>query len=151
MTRPPHLLRDPTHLEVDHAVFSRYDPLVVPGLLQTEEYATALIGADRPELVAARMERQRLLHRRGFEFYIHEHALRMPVGGNRVMNEQLLKLVLIADQPKITILVLPAMLGVHAVFGGAFVLFSYSGHRPLVYLPSAGLFLEDKDRVGWYQ
>jgi transcriptional regulator with XRE-family HTH domain len=136
---------------------SSYDPLVVPGMLQTEEYATALIGGEDllPEnarnRVAARMERQRLLHRRGFEFFIHQQALRLPVGGNRVMNEQLLKLVLVSEQPKITIRVVPTALGERTVFGGEFVLFRHSGHRPLVYVPSVGLFLEERDRVARYK
>jgi transcriptional regulator with XRE-family HTH domain len=68
---------------------SSYDPIVVPGLLQTEEYAAALIGAEGLDLaealnrVKARMERQLLVHRRGFEFFVHEvrhEALDVRVG-----------------------------------------------------------------------
>jgi transcriptional regulator with XRE-family HTH domain len=88
-------------------------PIVVPGLLQTEEYATALISQDKSEpnitnfQVRVRMVRQHRLQDRPFEFFIHEQALRLPVGGNRAMNEQMLKLLLIADQPLITIRVVP--------------------------------------------
>jgi transcriptional regulator with XRE-family HTH domain len=129
---------------------SSYDPLVVPGLLQTEDYATALFGA---KYAGMRMERQRLLNRRGFEFFVHEQALRLPVGSNRVMNEQMLKLVLLAAQPRITIRVVPAAPGEYAMFGGEFVLFRYSGSRPLVFVAihPAGLFLEDHDYVTQYQ
>jgi transcriptional regulator with XRE-family HTH domain len=136
-----------------------YDPLVVPGLLQTEDYAKALIsneglraGVTR-HLVNVRMERQHLLHSREFEFFIHEQALRLRVGGNRVMNEQMLKLVLLAEQPKITIRVVPAARGERGVFGGYFVLFRYARHNPLVYLGvlPAGLFLEDPDYVAGYE
>jgi len=136
---------------------SSYHPLVVPGLLQTEEYATALISAERlaPGLtqvgVQARMERQRVLPRHDFEFFIHEYALRLPVGGDRVMNEQLLKLVLLAEQPRLTIRVAPAVLGAQSVFGGSFELFRYAQHRPLIHLDSVGLFLEDPDQVATYQ
>jgi transcriptional regulator with XRE-family HTH domain len=136
------------------AAFSAsYDPLVVPGLLQTEDYATALIGPEKPWLVHVRMERQRLLNQRGFEFFIHEQALRLPVGGNRVMNEQLLKLVLLTDHPKITIRVLPTSLGADAALGGSFVIFRFDGHEPLVYVEHqfVGLFLEEHKYVSQYR
>ena len=97
------------------------------------------------------MARQRLLHLRGFEFYIHEQALRLPVGGNQVMNEQMLKLALIADLPKITIRVVPIALGERGMFGETFVLFRYRTSSALVYLDTAGLFLEDHDLVTKYQ
>jgi Domain of unknown function (DUF5753) len=121
-----------------------YDPLVVPGLLQTQEYAAALIGPDEPWLVILRMERQRALQSRPFEFFIHEQALRLPVGGNQLMNEQLLKLVLIAEQPTISIRVVPIALGARSMFGGEFVMFRHDLHDPLVYLDQevAGLFLD---------
>jgi transcriptional regulator with XRE-family HTH domain len=130
------------------AFSSSYDPLVVPGLLQTEEYANALIGEGFGRM---RTDRQRLMARRGFEFFIHEQALRLPVGGNAVMSEQMLKLALIADQPKITIRVVPIALGERGAFGGEFVMFRYTGSSPLVYLESAGLFVEDHDFVAKYR
>ncbi|HEV8556932.1 MAG TPA: helix-turn-helix transcriptional regulator [Actinophytocola sp.] len=133
------------------AQFSQsYDPLVVPGLLQTEDYATALIG---PKFTPMRMERQRLVHRRGFQFYIHEQALRLPVGGNRVMNEQMLKLALMCDQPMITIRVVPTALGERGSLGGSFVLFRYTTSGPLLYLENqfVGFFVEDHDHVSRYQ
>lgn len=128
---------------------SSYDPLVVPGLLQTQEYASALIGAEVPALIDMRMERQLVLHNRPFEFFVHEQALRLPVGGNRVMNEQLLKLVLITDQPMISLRVVPTALGAYSMFGGEFVLFRYDRHAPLVYLDHevAGLFLDGEEHV----
>ena len=134
-----------------------YSPLAVPGLLQTEEYATQIIGAAGLEpaftryWVGMRMERQLALHSREFAFYIHEFALRLPVGNNRVMNEQLLKLVLLAEQPQLTVQVVPAALGARSVFGGEFVLFRNDAHRPLVCLSPVGLFLEDRKQVAAYQ
>lgn len=124
---------------------SSYSALIVPGLLQTEEYAAAFMGPSRMRLVSVRMERQRLLGRRPFEFFLHEQALRLPVGGNRVMNEQLLKLVLVAEQPNITVRVVPAALGARSVFGTDFVLFRYLNHPSLVYLEhlSLAFFVDD--------
>ena len=137
---------------------SSYDSLVVPGLLQTRDYATALIGREHLEpqvaqfRVGVRMVRQELLHSRGFEFFIHEQALRLPVGGNRVMNEQMLKLVLIANQPRITIRVIPVAAGERAFFGPSFLFFRYTGGGPLVYQDGvpAGLFVEDRGYVAGY-
>lgn len=134
-----------------------YDPLVVPGLLQTQEYATALMSAAglEPLLVRywaeARMERQHVLHSRRFEFFIHEQALRLPVGGNRLMNEQLLRLVLVADQSRVAIRVVPTRLGARSVFGGEFVQFRFAEHRPLVFVEPVGLYLEDPDQVAAFQ
>jgi hypothetical protein len=129
----------------------------VPGLLQTEEYATELIGTERLEAAVARcrvvmrMERQRALHNRPFEFYVHEQALRLPVGDDRVMNEQLLKLVLLAEQPNLSVRVVPAALGARSLFGHEFVLFHYAAHKPLVFLPTVGLYLEGREHVSKHQ
>jgi hypothetical protein len=114
-----------------------------------------LISRERLELnlakfrVRVRMVRQELLHSRGFEFFIHEQALRLPVGGNRVMNEQMLKLVLLADQPQVSIRVVPTRLGENGYFGPSFVFFRYTGGGPLVYQDGipANLFIEDRDYV----
>jgi hypothetical protein len=76
-----------------------FEPCLVPGLLQTEEYARAVVSAgglyrsDRvEELVNLRMSRQRLLHRENLPecvFVIDESALHRPVGGPVVINRQL--------------------------------------------------------------
>jgi transcriptional regulator with XRE-family HTH domain len=134
-----------------------YDPLVVPGLLQTEDYAATLIGTEglEPDLarhwVHVRMERQRVLHSRPYSFFVHEQALRLPVGNPSVMNEQLLKLVLLAEQPHLTIRVVPAALGARSMLGGPFVVLYYSSHDPLVYLDSPGIYLEGSAHVAKYE
>jgi transcriptional regulator with XRE-family HTH domain len=134
-----------------------YDPIVVPGLLQTEEYASELIGTEGLDpgiarhRVLMRMERQRALHSRPFEFFVHEQAVRLPVGNSNVMNEQLLKLVLLAEQSQLSIRVVPAVLGARSVFEGEFVLFRYGGHEPLVYLDSPSIYLEGVTHVARYE
>ena len=133
-------------------------PLVVHGLLQTQEYATALLAQARLEpkvakfMVGVRMMRQEMLHSRPFEFFIHEQALRLRVGDNQVMNEQMLKLVLLANQPRITIRVIPMAVGERGMFGSSFELFRYTGGGPLVYLEvkPEGLFVEDRSYVANY-
>lgn len=136
-----------------------YQPLVVPGLLQTFDYAMALIGPRQSDLAMARhhveirMERQQILHDRQLGFFIHEQALRLLVGDSRVMNEQLLKLVLIADHPWLSIRVVPASAGARSMHGGQFVLYRFPAAQPLVYLENGplGLFLEASEYVAWYQ
>jgi hypothetical protein len=150
---PGYWLSNRAHTLIFHestaASSTSYDPIVVPGLLQTQEYATALIGPDQWWLVTIRMERQLALQNRSFEFFIHEQALRLPVGDNQVMNEQLLKLALVAGQPNISIRVVPAALGARSVHGGSFVLFRYDLHDPLVYLEHRfmGFFLDGEEHV----
>jgi len=144
--------------ESQAAAHQQYEPLVVPGLLQTEEYARALIDPRLGQLEGAsrvdvRMRRQRILHdeMRPIEaaFYIHEQVLHLPVGGNRVMNEQLLQLMLLTGRPNLSIRIVPSTLGAHSFFGGPFVVFYYREHRPLVYQENgvSGLFIEDIEAV----
>jgi hypothetical protein len=84
---------------------------------------------------------------------VHEHALRLRVGSQNAMREQLLKLLFIAALPHVTLRVLPAAAEEQASFGGPFRLFEYREHNPLVYLdqPWTGLFLEDREFVTNYR
>jgi transcriptional regulator with XRE-family HTH domain len=140
-----------------------YEPMLIPGLLQTPRYARARIartpGWPQETVEAAirvREERQQVLHRAQpgqFIFYVHEHALRLRVGNQNAMHDQLLKLVLMAALPNVTLRVLPAAAGEQASFGGPFYLFEYREHNPLVYLDhvETGLFLEDPEFVAAYR
>jgi hypothetical protein len=140
-----------------------YEPNVVPGLLQTEQYAAALIrAADVSDEVfsaslGARMERQALLGRRDPVeniFFIHERALRMPVGDASIMNEQLLHLVFSTARPRIGIRVVPMSAGAQSACMNTFLLFDYrKEHRPLVYLESwtGALFLDGDRDIASYR
>lgn len=133
-----------------------YEPHLVPGLLQTENYARALFPlyniTDHVEFVVhARMERQKIMYRSKparFDFYLHEHVLRHVVGDSAIMQEQLLALMLLEGQPNVTIRVVPES----SIFGGAFRLFQFKKHRSLVYLDTyvGGMFLEDREYVSGY-
>jgi transcriptional regulator with XRE-family HTH domain len=139
-----------------------YEPLLIPGLLQTEDYARARLmraamSEDEVEaLVRTRMERQQVLQRPRpglFVFYVHEQALRLQVGSRAVMHEQLLHLVIMAGLPHVRLRVIPARVGDQAVLGGPFCLFEFREHRPLVLLDGVaiGIFLEDADFVSEYR
>src|ERR1044072_3293528 len=94
-----------------------YEPLLIPGLLQTERYARAMIGrqswlsmAEIEAGVHLRMDRHRILSRRDcrFIFYIHEHALKLEVGSAAVMYEQMVALTLAAALPNVEVRLVPA-------------------------------------------
>ncbi|WP_433439908.1 helix-turn-helix domain-containing protein [Nonomuraea sp. CA-141351] len=94
-----------------------WEPLIVPGLLQTEEYARAVLSGDvgaTPEQVEehviARMERQSILQRPKppmLWIVIDEAVLHRPIGSPTVMSAQLTRLVEAGQAPRITIQVLP--------------------------------------------
>lgn len=115
-----------------------FELAVVPGLLQTADYARALNKAGPAEIdndeveerVKVRATRQQILERsdptRLFAV-IDEAALRRPVGSPEVMHAQLKHLVEIAAHPKITVQVLPFSAGPHPGTGGPFTILSFPG------------------------
>lgn len=136
-----------------------WEPLVVPGLLQTDQYARAVFEAHRPgdseneERVLARRTRQALLGRPDapvLDVLIHETALRLPVGGKDVMRAQIRFLIEAAERPDITLRVAPTEIGAHAGLGGAFVIFDFDQADSFAYAenPAVGnIYEESLDRV----
>jgi hypothetical protein len=141
-----------------------YEPLAVHGLLQTPSYARAHITAVECDIceerlaaaVRTRMERQRILSLRNparFTYYIHEQALRLRVGTDEIMAEQLLHIVLTAALENVTVRIVPSATGERSIFGGAFRLMEFDEYRPMVYLDHihvGGLIIEDRDHVRSY-
>jgi transcriptional regulator with XRE-family HTH domain len=93
-----------------------YHPMLVPGILQTEDYIRALFDDEQPrhatteDAVAFRLDRQRILTGESaptVHAVIHEAALRMHYGGPRIMRGQLLHLVELASLPNVTIQIFP--------------------------------------------
>ncbi|MGH3824920.1 MAG: helix-turn-helix domain-containing protein [Pseudonocardiaceae bacterium] len=162
-TRLPQQLRTLINHENKAVTISDFQPMVVPGLLQTAEYARALIvetgNAPPGEIdgrVAARLARQSLFTRErpaAFTYYLHEFALRLPVGGPVVMTEQLAHLRRISARSYLSLRVLPAALGGHAGIAGAFTLMEFAEFKPVVYLDSetACLFLERPEEIAAYR
>jgi len=137
-----------------------FEPMVVPGLLQTEAYARAILstrvgvtGEDLDEAVAARMDRQRILDREQppeLWVILDEAVLRRPVGGPEVIREQLAYLTGAARRPHIVIQVVPFTAGAHeGMRGGAFVLAEFDGASALAYqdAASSGQIIEDAAEV----
>jgi transcriptional regulator with XRE-family HTH domain len=112
-----------------------FDPLVVTGLLQTREYAEAVITAAEWEAdpaqiarwVQLRMDRQTLLHQESppqLRVIIDEFVLRREVGGPDVLRDQLSHLLATAELPHVDLRVLPASIGAHAGPSGYFLVFT---------------------------
>jgi len=115
-----------------------YEAQVVPGLLQTAEYASAVTQADGVfddpsvlgQRVAVRMARQVVLTRDPppkLWAILDEAVLRRPVGGKDVLRRQLLRLVEAADRPTITLQVLPFSVGAHRALAGSFIVLEFAG------------------------
>ena len=110
--------------------------LVVPGLLQTEDYARALMGvhgmrAEKTErFVGSRRVRQQLLDRADppeLSFVVDESVLLRTIGGGVVMRAQLERLLELARRPNVAIRVVPLALGAHVGLRGPFVLLTFAG------------------------
>ena len=142
-----------------------YEQHVVPGLLQSEEYAIALIrGARRDDTereieqrVRVRMQRQALLIQDDpidLRVVLDEAVLSRPVGGELVMLDQLKKLIEAARLPNVTLQILPFAAGAHAGMDGSFVIleFEEEGDADVVFIDNAtgGLFLEKAEELSKY-
>lgn len=140
-----------------------FEPLLIPGLLQTRDYAAEVVrgiittGPDDVEpRVRARITRQTLLSRPStpdMVFFINESALRYQVGSPEIMNEQLLHLVFATSQPHIKVLVIPVSIGPHAGMRGPFALMHYHDRRPVVWLEGEAMstLVEDAEVVNTYR
>ncbi|MGW4499290.1 helix-turn-helix domain-containing protein [Micromonospora sp. NPDC004336] len=137
-----------------------FEPCLVPGLLQTEEYARAVISAGGlhppatvDELVAIRLERQDLLRQATppqTVFLLDEPAVRRPVGGPAVLDAQLGRLLEAAELPHVRLHVVPLGVGQHVGLGGGFVLAELADGERAVYLENAarGHVVNDPETVG---
>ena len=152
-------------LEAAASSLRAYEPQVVPGLLQTEDYAKAMIRAARPDITAKEVE-QRVRVRLGRQSLLSqddpidlwavldEAVLSRPVGGDAVMRAQLEALVEVAELPNVTIQVLPFEAGAHAGMDGTFSILDFPepGDPEVVYAENAtgGLFLEKPEDLQKY-
>jgi transcriptional regulator with XRE-family HTH domain len=143
-----------------------FEAQVVPGLLQIPDYATALFRAARPnitnELLTLRLEvrerRQSLLIREGpvdLWVILDESIFRRMVGGTEVMSAQLKKLLELAQEPHITVQVMPDSAGAHAGMEGSFSILEYDENigSDVVFAENAvgGLFLEKEADLEHYR
>lgn len=123
-----------------------WEPLLVPGLLQTPEYARVLFQAwqttddedEVEDLVTARIDRQRIFDQQkppSFWAVLDEGVLRRRIGGPKVMRDQLVHLAEMTERSMIKVHVIPAEAGAHAGLLGAFAIAGFAGNTPgIVYL-----------------
>jgi transcriptional regulator with XRE-family HTH domain len=134
----PAWFRTAVGLEEAATLIRAYEPQVIPGLLQTESYIRAITAASFPaatsdyaeRTVALRLARQQLLHRAsppGYWVVMDETVLRRPIGGRHVMRDQLTHLIQSAEQPEVTIQVIPFAAGWHPALYGMFNIFRFPG------------------------
>ncbi|MFN2495600.1 MAG: helix-turn-helix domain-containing protein [Pseudonocardiaceae bacterium] len=160
----PQLWRSLMDFEVTATRIQNFEPLVVPGLLQTAEYCRAVLrGTDATlseteldNLMASRMARQALLTRATapqFLAVLDEGALRRPVGEPGVLRRQLQHLVSVAERPNVTLRVVPLAAGTYAGLGGPFIILEFDGDAGLVLVENhrTGLFLEEAADLAGYR
>src|SRR5215469_15345246 len=142
-----------------------YEVQFVPGLLQTADYARAVIKLGLPSAssdeverrVGLRMARQEVLTKPGgprLWAVVDEAALRRPIGGGEVMRAQLVRLTEVAREPNITLQVVPFRSGGHAAEAGAFTIMRFPevDLPDVVYLEhlTSALYLDKREDVEKY-
>jgi transcriptional regulator with XRE-family HTH domain len=161
----PEAYSDYMAFEDEARSISNYESLCVPGLLQTEAYARALLRGSLPHAsedeievrVTARMERQAVLSKQGAPHLwaiMDEAALRRLAGGRDVMRDQIAHLLQMRSQPNVTIQVVPFAAGSHPGIAGSFITLDFpeADDQAVVYIETAagGLFLEEDTEIRRY-
>ncbi|MGW7685943.1 helix-turn-helix domain-containing protein [Kribbella sp. NPDC054772] len=153
-------------LEVAAALIRTYEVMFVPGLLQTEEYARAMVQLGKQpflenqevdQRVELRVTRQQILTRANparLWVVIDESVLHRPVGGKRVLQAQIEHLIMWSQQPNITLQVMPFSSVGYAGAGGAFSLLRFPDDDlpDIVYIEHAAsaLYLDKLEEVDEY-
>jgi transcriptional regulator with XRE-family HTH domain len=158
--------QDYLSLEARAIMVLTYEPQLVPGLLQTEDYARAVAEAslvtqgraEQEEFVRVRMGRQQVLRREPpvqLWAIVSEAALRQLVGSTEVMRAQLRHLLEVSGNlPHVSLQVLAFEAGAHAAPGGPFAVLRFAEAPDLgvVYVEglTGGVYLESGSEVGRY-
>jgi hypothetical protein len=148
-------------LESVATTLQTYHTHLVHGLLQTPDYARAMLRAARPELleheidqlVQFRLRRQEVLTRADpppltLWSVMDEAVLRRQVGGRETMHAQLQRLITASELPNVTLLVMPHELGAHPGLDGPMSILQFeTGTRPVVYVEgqAGNLYMEKDD------
>ena len=125
-----------------------YEPLLVPGLLQTLDYARAVLRGAQPDATyerieeqdAARIQRQDVLAKDDpphLWCVIDEGVLHRCIGGRKVMHDQLHHLAEMSDRPKVSVQVVSFETGAHAGLLGCFAIADLGGLHDTLYLETA--------------
>lgn len=135
---------------------------LLPGQFQIPDYAAALfvgtlhvVPLDAPQLVKARMARQRLMDETAplnFRAVIEESVLNRRVGGDEVMTRQLEHLLMLMGLEHVEIHVMPSSVAVHDALDGDFIVLDFDEAQSIAYIEySVGaLYVQDPSQVGRY-
>jgi len=152
-------------LEASAQLIRCYEVQFIPGLLQTDDYARAVIKLGHCRLppeeverrVSLRRERQKILNRSGpvrLWAVLDEAALRRPIGGRDVMRGQMEHLLAVVQTPTTTVQVIPFAAGGHSAAGGAFTILRFADPQmpDVVYTEqlTGALYLDRREDVDRY-
>lgn len=143
----PGWFRPWAHVEAEAATLRWWEPLVIPGLFQTEDYARAILAA-RPSAdpdtisghLTGRMQRQAILDGAGAPqiwSVVDEGVLHRRIGNAKTMHDQLEHLADLSARPKVSVQIVPSETGAHAGLLGAFIIADLDGSPGMVYLETA--------------
>jgi transcriptional regulator with XRE-family HTH domain len=132
---PPRLIQL-IEYESASSIIRNFQPMLIPGLLQTEEYAATIIRNLSPQAtpdevktgIEIRIKRQQLLYQSEVPlmfFIMDEAAVRRLVGGKEATRRQIQRLLDVSDMPTVTIEVVPFTAGAHPGMQGPFMLFEF--------------------------
>lgn len=144
-------------IEWDASSIVTYEPLYVPGLFQTPEYAREVFKESGRQFdgieqqVKERIERQEVVaseHGTMIVVIVDEVVLERPVGGPEIMHAQMVRLLKLAEQPNVEIQVVPISRGAYSGLAGAFVIATMDG-KEYAYVDDAfsGDVLESPEEV----
>ncbi|MFC8708616.1 MULTISPECIES: helix-turn-helix domain-containing protein [unclassified Streptomyces] len=131
-----------------------YNPTILPGLVQTEDYATALLSALGPESLLRQQVDLRLSRQERFfdgsdgpriDIVLDEAAVRRQVGGPAVMRRQIDHLLSLTEHPRTNLRVLPFSAGAHFSVATPFILLSFRDDDDLLYVEGPGGGLSSRD------
>jgi len=163
----PQQLLQLTEYESAAQVIRQFETMFVPGILQTEDYARAVIDNYYEEglssnqlraLVELRTRLQDVIDAENppsFHFILDEGAIRRLVGGPSIMRRQLRRLIEVADKPNITLEVIPFSAGLHPGMKGPFEIIEFAdpSDSEIVYLesPRGDIFSDVPEETSKYR
>ncbi|MGW0048945.1 helix-turn-helix domain-containing protein [Nocardia cyriacigeorgica] len=140
-----------------------YKQLVLPGQLQTPEYAAALLEGnlrvapvDAPQVVAARMARQRISNIADplrFRAVIEEYTINRLVGGSKVMRGQLEHVLALMERDNVELHLMPERVTVHDGLDGEITLLDFEEAQSIGYIeyPDGAIYVQQSDQIGLYK
>ncbi|MFC7331454.1 helix-turn-helix domain-containing protein [Marinactinospora rubrisoli] len=154
----PDWFRDVASLEKTATEIREYHPVLVPGLLQTEDYARAVVRSGRPAdtdveidgIVEARMDRKSIFRKDRPPYHLvvlDEMVIRRPVGGHQTMRDQLGRLLEVSADSRVVIQIIPFATTHHPGLSGPFRLLQDTNGNDVLYVEHAvsGMYVENRE------